>query len=282
MKGFVSFRFDVDTELCLREGVPRLLDLGEKLGACFTFFVNPGRAIRRRDVFVPRNRADGRRGPKLSAVDKLGLGEAAYLYVMNPCTLPRYGPVLRDAQAAGHDVGLHGGHNHGGWARSAHRWSIRRLRLEVDFGVQQFERAGLGQPRMFASPGWNSPEALPEILRARRIEFLADSHGSRLKPFAGENEKPIAIHTAVTGEPGGIGYLEFMRAKGHGDAEIVRDFMSRLETETDFACIYDHPFYAGRKEIELLESLVIRARDDGWTVMPLSKVAGLSSSVSSR
>lgn len=282
MSRFVSFRFDVDTELCLREGVPRLLDLGEKLGVCFTFFVNPGRAIRRRDVLVPDKRASSTAGAKLSFVDKLGLRESAYLFLINPRTLPKYGSVLRGAQVAGHDIGLHGGRNHGGWARNAHRWSVRRLEYEVDFGVQQFQQSGLGSPKMFASPGWNSPKALPAILAARGVKLLADSHGPRPKLCSDERQMLKNIHTAVTGEPGGIGYLEFMRASGHGDDEILRDFTKRLEAKADFACVYDHPFYVGRKEISLLESLVSRARDNGWDVVPLNKLIDVSTFVSNQ
>ena len=39
------FRFDADTHVCVSVGIPRLVELGNRLGARFTFFVNMGRAF---------------------------------------------------------------------------------------------------------------------------------------------------------------------------------------------------------------------------------------------
>lgn len=270
----LTFRFDVDTELCLREGLPRLLEIADRLAVRFTFFVNPGRAIRRRDLFAIRDSNDEMPITKLPILRKLGLGEAAYLFLVNPTGLLRHGPALRQVLASGHEIGLHGGRNHGAWSRNALRWGSRRVAEEVDFGIQRFRDAGLGTPMLFASPGWTSPASLPEILSARGLKVLADSYGARSEIPDVLEEGVAQAHTAICGEPGGVGYLEFMRAKGADNEEIVKDFKERLGAENNFACVYDHPYYAGRFEPEMVSSLITCARSEGWNITTLSRALG--------
>ena len=112
---------------------------------------------------------------------------------------------------------------------------------------------------------------LAPVLRERGFRALADSHGQSKAPDTGDDGL-IRLHTALTGEPGGIGYLEFMRAQGSTDEAILTDFGERLERESGFACVYDHPFYAGRREISLLRKMIGLARDQGWRVEPMGSV----------
>jgi peptidoglycan/xylan/chitin deacetylase (PgdA/CDA1 family) len=281
MKRIVTFRFDVDTELCLREGVPRLLDLAERVGVRFTFFVNPGRAIRRLDLFRPHWAQSSGVAAKLPALRKLGVLELAYLVAANPSALPRHASALHHASLGGHDLGLHGGRNHAAWAREARQWSPERLAEEVGFGLSRFREAGLDRPTMFASPGWNSPEVLPKILASRGFRVLADDHG--LGKRRGVPGDPLArIPTAICGEPGGVGYLEHVRAHGYDDVTVRRDFRGRLEAEGTYACVYDHPFYAGRHDLERLEMLIEVAMGDGWEVAPMTSHPSVGGLLSNR
>jgi len=267
----LAIRFDVDTELCLRAGLPRLLELADRLSTRFTFFINPGRAIRRRDILGAWPGKTPVKAERLSTITKMGVLESLRIVMVNPRTLPNHGNVLREAVDQNHEIGLHGGRNHGEWARLASTWSSARLVEEVDYGIRAFQRAHLGVPQLFASPGWNSPSELLPVLAARGFRILADSHGptGRAKRNAGGL---IRAHTSISGEPGGVGYLEHMRANRASDRKIRADFMSRLDAEQgDYACIYDHPFYAGRHEIDLLATLIGEARAAGWGVVPLSE-----------
>lgn len=69
-------RFDVDTELCFREGVEPLCEIAERHDVVLTFSVNPGRAIDRglllREAISPRAaHGDTERAAAFGSVKKL-------------------------------------------------------------------------------------------------------------------------------------------------------------------------------------------------------------------
>lgn len=268
----VNFRFDVDTELCLRRGMPNLLSLAANFGVRFTFFVNPGRAIRRRDVFSPR--AGGRLAEdKLSLTAKMSLPEIAWLLLFNPRTLPRHCRVLRQAEESGHELGLHGGRNHGDWARNVRGWTSDRILDEIGYGTEAMEACGVQRPRAFASPGWATTPELPRILSESGFGILADTHGKQ-RPVMFDSATGITlINTELCGEPYGAGYLESGRAAGLSDEDIEQTFRKRLDTGPSFICIYDHPFFAGIRKFDLLERLVSAVIDSGRSVVTLRQVA---------
>ena len=46
----VSFRFDIDTLTCIKSGVPKLIEISKKHNIEFTFFINFGKSINRKEV----------------------------------------------------------------------------------------------------------------------------------------------------------------------------------------------------------------------------------------
>lgn len=48
---YVVFRFDIDSHVCMKQGVPMLLDISKKHDVQFTFFLNAGRAVSIWDTF---------------------------------------------------------------------------------------------------------------------------------------------------------------------------------------------------------------------------------------
>ncbi|MBV8632979.1 MAG: hypothetical protein JO002_00670, partial [Burkholderiaceae bacterium] len=97
--------------------MPRLLELGRRTGARFTFFVNYGRSIDRWQTFVGsagrtvENASGGHR--KMPVAAKLGMRDVARTILFNPRVGARHADVLRRARDEGHEIGLHGGLNHG-------------------------------------------------------------------------------------------------------------------------------------------------------------------------
>lgn len=272
MDRYLSLRFDVDTELCLREGVPRLLALGEELNCRFTFFVNPGRAIARDRLLAEsfRPRSPRQRAPCLGALRKLGCAELAYLVCLNPRGLPRHASVVRRAWEAGHEIGLHGGRNHGLWQRDAQYWSVSRIHDEIRWGKAVLHQCGVSDLQSFASPGWNAPKELPDILEREGFSIWADVHGNEGKPYRiAEHTALTEVPTTLSGEPGGVGYLECCRASGDDEARIITRVLDALSGQHSFLCLYDHPFYAGRHELDTLRSIIEEARSTGWMLMPM-------------
>lgn len=278
MQRYFCLRFDVDTDVCLRTGMPNLLQLGRQTESRFTFFVTSGRAIARRLALArPFNAGVGDRHaiPKarLGAQDKLGRLELLRLLATNPRLLPRRGAIVRAALTDGHEIGLHGGRNHGLWQHRAHTWPTARLARELDHGTAALRAVTGERPRAFASPGWNSPPALPEVLAERGFDLLADEHGHPGDPYRLGDSDLIAVPTWLAGEPGGVGYLEWHRARETPTETILAEFRHCLDSGPALVCLYDHPFFAGIRELDLLERLLEVARASGRTIAPMGQAA---------
>ncbi|MDX1495289.1 MAG: polysaccharide deacetylase family protein [Longimicrobiales bacterium] len=274
----LAIRFDVDTHRCVREGMPALSELGRELGVPFTFFVNMGRA-----VFLPGRLMSERREPrpvaaKLPARQKLGVRRWLEAAILNPRVGAGSPDVLRAAAEAGHEIGLHGGRNHARWQREAQEWTASRVGAEIDAVLPLLRDALDGAPvRGFASPGWTTHPALPDLLAQRGFHYLADLHGPQ--PASGvATEEPVGplhtVRTQLTGEPGGVAYLEHLRACGLDDDAVVRRAMDDLAGVGPRAALYDHPYHAGVRELETLRRIVQSARDEGYRIVSMAELAG--------
>lgn len=271
----LCWRFDIDTEVCLLEGVPALLSIARETGARFTFFVNVGRAFHPLVSAVKVLRRLVRRTPRrgqLSNTTKLGLSGAARAMARNP----RLG-AIRDARVLstlveeGHDLGLHGGRNHALWETRGARWQPGQVRREVEAGLRSMELRGWPRPSAFASPAWITPPGLDTVLQDLGFEILADQCDAAAeeitRPHSGGM---LLVPTNVVGDPAHVGYLENLFARGLGEEEVLGDFERQLQGRT-FACCYDHPCYAGRGGSRIVTALIQRALQEGWQVRSFSE-----------
>ncbi len=278
----LAFRFDVDTHRCIREGVPNLLDLGQETEARFTFFVNRGRAVDRiaalKALFRGRgnNQSSPRRPTRLSARSKLGLRQYLVAALLNPRVGAGSPRVIRRALREGHEVGLHGGRNHASWQVGASAWDERRFRGEVAAGRRHLARAAGSLGRAvhgFASPGWQGPPTLWPILAENDFEYVADMRGRYLKPHRAPPPSELwRVPTHLTGEPGGVAYLEYHHAAGRTESDLLADFEHALREDRRCLVLYDHPYYAGIQKLELLDRMIEAGRRAGYRIGTLSEV----------
>lgn len=273
MKRF-CFRFDVDTHLCISKGMPNLLRLADELEVRFTFFVNMGRAISRLDYL--RNRTSQGHGgttAKLSNLKKLGMSGFLTAAILNPRVGAPHLDTIRAAHAAGHEIGLHGGSNHATWQNHGARWCVGRIRREITPALDILRQSGIPMPRGFASPGWQGSDNLHEALEALGFRYVADIHDPDAREVA--LVRPdlglLAMTTNLCGEPDGVGYLEHMRAEGLNDAQALDTFARQLESRP-LAIAYDHPYYAGVAELELIRQMIRIARDRGYEITTLENI----------
>lgn len=269
----VCFRFDIDTPCCLQQGVPALIRLADQLGVRFTFFFNPGRSITRGIGFAKKSHAAT--APKLTPGRKLGIRELLRTALVNPSLhrLSRAGDLVI-AQQSGHEIGLHGGRNHGRWHRQAHLWSTDEIRNEIEWGLSVFSSLGLDQVRSFASPGWNSSSHLLTLLPEYGIHVLADEHGRAvLRPDQECHGSVARVVTNHSGEPGGVGYLETSIASGQSSSQTVDAFIAELRSEPHLEhVVYDHPCFAGREALPLLRELILACRAEGAEFTTIGKI----------
>ena len=270
------FRFDVDTHRCVREGMPALSSLGERLGVPFTFFVNMGRAVSLGALLAARSSASASPvAAKYSARRKLGWSGYLHAALLNPEVGAGSHDVIREARRQGHEVGLHGGRNHAVWQREAQHWSRARIETEIDSVLPALTSLlGGDAPKGFASPGWTTSDHLDSVLHERGFRYLADDHGPTA-PLRETSDASslIRLRTGLTGEPGGVAYLEHLRAQGHDDDALYSRFERDLEQAGPVAVAYDHPYYAGLRELSTVERLVGIARQVGYQLVPMSVLA---------
>lgn len=269
------FRFDVDTHRCVREGVPALLDLAAGLDVGFTFFVNMGRGVSRAEA-LRRRLLPGDGAPpsadKLSPFRKLGPVGSAVAALLNPEVGAGHTEVLGRARDEGHELGLHGGSNHAVWQARAHGWGPDRVEREVRAGLEPLRRLLGGTPAGFSSPGWVTPEGLPAALAELGFGYLADEHGRGEGVGRAPGAPELAtVHTNLTGEPGGVAYIEHLRARGLDARQILDDFVRRLGTVRSLAVAYDHPCWAGVRDLELVAAMVRTARERGFRTTTLGE-----------
>lgn len=270
-------RFDIDTYRCLSEGVPNLLELARDEGVKFTFFSNMGRSVSRPALLkkaLRGHKAAGtvRTAPKLPAAVKLGRSHLLHTLLVNPLVGASRPEILRRVLDEGHDLGLHGGTNHGAWQHGFRHWTARRIEQEIAAGKSIFERL-LGQtPRLFSSPGWQGSDILNTVLATNGFMGSADRHG----PDENEvecQEDFCTLPTNLVAEPGGVAYFESLAAQGFDSAGIASQFESTLAGERRIYVLYDHPCYAGVTALDAVRSVVRCAKKNGVEVTTMHTLA---------
>lgn len=266
----LCFRFDVDTHKCAKVGIPNLLQLAEQKGVKFTFFVNCGRAISRREslkALFTRQRP-GANAAQLSSRHKFGTKEYLVCALQNPKII-KYDSIIKLAHQQGHEIGLHGGRNHEIWCRNVDRWSEEQIREEIKWGLRQLENIAI-HAKIFASPCAKGGDRVRWITGDMGFKYISDdlnSHNLKPKNF---DKGIIDIPTAICGE-GGVAYLEHHVALGRTAREIVADFGSRLN-QSPATVFYDHPYFAGDQGIDLLAGLIDFAQSRKVEICHLSEI----------
>ena len=283
------FRLDIDTLRCIKEGVPCLIDVADKYGAKLTFFLSPGRSFRLRDLFLKSDRSEDmdvsasyQEGEvyKVPAVKKLGCRYLFETLTLNP-NLSSYCPqAVRLITDRGHQLGLHGGRNHGAWMREANTWNKAKLQAEIKWGMQRIEKITTASiVSAFCSPGWCSNERLAETLSELQFSILADEHGRDLQlgNITTKAEAIINFPTHLVGEPGGVGYFESLSARGFTDKEILEQFRCDIREVGNFAVFYDHPCFIGGMRKDLAGGVFSVVADEGYKVVTFDEAVTFES-----
>jgi len=264
----ICFRFDIDTHVCISKGVPGILDLFSNYGKC-TFFVSMGRGFSRQ-ILVKESienifKKKEFKGGIYSMLSKLGVKESLRAILANPLIGLSHSQILHTINLQGHELGLHGGKNHAQWEHNALGWSDDELESEIKYGLMGFKKLNLPKPVSFASPCWQSPKKLSTILSSHDFLVMADKHKVFSLPSvdaSGIINYPVNI---VAKQPD-VGFIENMRALGFTSSEILEEFDRQLIEGGNHQVVFDHPLYAGVKEIELLSAMLEKCKQRGCKI----------------
>ena len=252
-----AFRLDVDSVICLEEGIPNLLRLGDRHGVRFTFFVNMGRSFSWRHTIARKLRSRRKDGHgsgkgvssepyKMPATRKLGRGGILRTVLFNPRLGRRYRSALDLLHREGHELGLHGGSDHAAWQYSLDEIGDDGLERLFRGAFEEF-RDRYGLPRGFASPGFRYNEAVLDLLDGEGFEYASDMAGEH--PFrpdrrgGGSRYSHFQVPVNVIGEHQ-VPLIEQGLARGYSDERIVRDAVDRIRVR-QFALMYGHPYVEG-------------------------------------
>lgn len=270
---YLCFRFDVDTHKCLRDGVPNLLQLARYHKVKFTFFLNVGQAIDRLHFFQSKIKKKPEKDIKsLSPLTKLGLKDYLFLSLANPSIGERYSENIKLISKLGHEIGLHGGKNHQNWFFNAKKWTSKNIENELRWGIQILKNLGQENIWGFSSPGWNGSAKIDKALHKLGFQYSSDIYSSKPLEKITYSKGIIQIPTNIVGEPGGVGYLEHCRASGLSDLQIMQDFKDKLVKRKRLSVIYDHPFYVGVKEINILGKMIKLAKNMNINIITMKEV----------
>lgn len=270
---YIVFRFDIDSHVCIRQGVPVLLELAEKHNITFSFFLHAGRAVSILDTLASiLNREKSRETYNmLPAYQKLGGLQYIYAAIANP-RLTRYKKQIRALLASRHEVGLHGGRNHAKWQKHAQEWDMVKTALEIDGALHDIRKIYPDfAPKGFASPGFVSPDGLSAILEKRHFTYFSDMHMFGADRIMGKENGCSTICVNLCGEPGGIAFWENRAALGLNDHEVVHQFLDFADTH-EKVVVFDHPYVAALKKRDCLEKIIVGLKESGHLIIPMCQL----------
>lgn len=268
------FRFDIDTHKCIRDGVPNLLRTADENGVPFTFFLNLGKAVSVKESIKEIVAHKTGEVEMMTAREKLGNLDYLYAALVNP-NLYRYRKQIRSLLGSGCEVGIHGGKNHALWGKYAGRWNTERIEREIDWAMSRIHEIDPAyKPEGFASPEWTTPEGIDEVLQKKNFAYYTDKRCSGSADIADNSGRVPNIGVNMVGEPGGVAFFENCRVKGMKTEEIVMAVVRHAKTQP-YTVLYDHPYYAGIKELAAIESIIKQAKSEGVQIVPLSDLVSM-------
>ena len=263
---------DVDTISCATVGLQSIRQIANQRHFKFTTFFHVGRPIVRLNSI--KNRLSGSchygETKTLPPLKKQSLRSIVETIVINP-NLRNYSSVLTDLVADGHEVGLHGGRNHGRWADEVVDWNLAKITQEISWAMCQFEPAIREQLSGFSSPEWRSSDKVEAAVTTLGFSYLADLHGPGSVTRQSTTGLSV-VNTSGCGEPGGIGFIEYLDANFTSRSRR-RDEVHRT-LEAGLPCIfYDHPGYAGIRGRDTFELLVDTLKAEGIEIRLVKEIA---------
>jgi undecaprenyl phosphate-alpha-L-ara4FN deformylase len=177
----IALKIDVDTHRGTREGVPRLVDLLQQMGAraTFLFSLGPdhtGRAIRRvfRRGFFGKVR-------RTSVMQHYGLKTLLYGTLLpGPHIGKRNSALMREVASRGFEVGVHT-YDHSKWQDNVAHADPDWTRRELARAHAQFVEIFGFRPVVHGAAGWQMNTHVPRLEYELGFRYASDTRGT--EPF---------------------------------------------------------------------------------------------------
>ncbi|GGB72774.1 hypothetical protein GCM10007424_10910 [Flavobacterium suaedae] len=206
-----------------------------------------------------------------SILHKLGYTNFFKALLLNPKVGYNHKELLQKIILEGHELGLHGGKNHATWERYLKKWYKKEIDIQIEYGLMCFEQLGLPKPQSFASPCWQTSDVLNQSLLKHGFSIVADTYSSNGFPYR-DNIGLLQCPTNILAKEPTVGFIENLRVLGYTSKQILHEFERQLDREGDYKMVFDHPFYVGIKEIELLSEMLEICVVKGYQVQSLENI----------
>lgn len=275
MARVVALRMDVDTVSCATLGLRSVREIAKNYDFQFTTFFLFGRPIVRRHAIknqVLKSRTSGK--PRiLSPLQKQSISSLIETLLLNP-NLRKYSSVLAELVEEGHEVGLHGGRNHGRWASEAGEWDAAKIESELSWALRQLEPSVRNQLLGFSSPEWKSSAEVEAVVERLGFKYIADSHGPGPVHESSKLGLPM-INTGGCGEPGGIGFIEYLDAN-FSSRQAKHEALQEILNRGLPSVFYDHPGYVGLRGRSTFEWFLEQLKAAELKVCTVRDVIGIN------
>jgi len=171
-------KVDVDTYVGLRDGAPRLLELFARHGVRASWFVSMGpdrtgravaRAFRQRGFLKKMLRS---RAPSLYPLSTMLRGTL----LPSVPIVARQPQRLREIEAAGHELGVHG-FDHVRWHDALARLTDAEVKDELTRATRLFTDVLGRRPAGFAAPGWQCTASSLRAVDELGYRYRSDTRG---------------------------------------------------------------------------------------------------------
>lgn len=179
----VALKIDVDTYRGTREGVPAMLEDLAAAGVRASFFFTVGPDRSGMAVFrVFRNRGFVGKMVRTNPIKMYGLRTMMYGTLLpSPIIGRKCASILRECEAAGHEVGLHAW-DHVTWQDRLDKLSRAKVDDQLRRGIDGFAAIFKRAPESFAAPAWFCTDDGFEALERAGFRYVSVTRGA-IAPF---------------------------------------------------------------------------------------------------
>ena len=266
-KPFV-LRVDIDTVSCVKS-LPSLLTLADALNIKLTIFATLGRTISRKQLFSRLAQRETElktrtRSHKLSAFQKLGFMGFIETTFINPDIFSRLVPILKSAQRSGHEVGLHGGLNHGLWQHLAPQMDNHEIEAILLPAIERFE-SNFGPLHSFTSPGFSINPFAYSLLEQTDCRYVSDSIDPYGVPRRASKARLFDLPVTLCGE-NRVDFLEQQYARCE---DPLNDSRPKTSSDRPYEMYYTHPCFAANQGRQYFVKLIKDLSRNGKTTTGL-------------
>lgn len=268
----IALRIDVDFEVGLRKGVPKILSLLETMRYGGSFFVTMGPDSFGRNKSRISQKGYIKRMKNMNPVKIFFFFGPIYV-VKNLIGISKAVPdqnihALKRIVQDGHDIGIHG-YDHFWWSENVYRAKLSDLITDFNLAREKFKSLLGFYPKITGSPNWRTTNEFIKYLDKFDLNFFSEGRSSipvtKLEStFDSDYSKH---HISIT-----LPCLhEISDYKDTSNDEVIfNEFFSQIKDGLNVWCIHD--YYEGLIKFKLFKKILIECSNRNINVIPLSKI----------